>query len=243
MNNKAILNKVKELLGMEVKLEQRKLEDGVTVIEADAFEPDNEVMIVTEDEQMIPLPVGEYVMEGGEQVLVVTEEGLISEIKAKEEEVEEEVVEEEAKEEEKEEEMAEESRPIKKTVESIVKETFFTEIENLKKENAELKAKLETLSSDENTNEEVEETTEEVTEEPQDAVDVESIKAELMDSIKAELTAKESELAEMKKELDKAKASREPLEAKEDVVNPEAKTEKVDELGAAILNILKSSYK
>ena len=163
MNNKAILNKVKELLGMEVKLEQRKLEDGVTVIEADAFEPDNEVMIVTEDEQMIPLPVGEYVMEGGEEVLVVTEEGLISEIKAKEEEVEEEVVEEEAKkDEEKEEEMAEESRPIKKTVESIVKETFFTEIENLKKENAELKAKLETLSSDENTNEEVEETTNEV---------------------------------------------------------------------------------
>ena len=156
MNNKAILNKVKELLGMEVKLEQRKLEDGVTVIEADAFEAGAEVMIVTEDEQMIPLPVGEYVMEGGEQVLVVTEEGLISEIKAKEEEVEEEVVEEEAKKdyEEKEEEMAEESRPIKKTVESIVKETFFTEIENLKKENAELKAKLETLSSDENTNEE-----------------------------------------------------------------------------------------
>ena len=164
MNNKAILNKVKELLGMEVKLEQRKLEDGVTVIQAESFEAGSEVMIVTEDEQMIPLPVGEYVMEGGEQVLVVTEEGLISEIKAKEVEEEEEVVEEEAKKdyEEKEEEMAEESRPIKKTVESIVKETFFTEIENLKKENAELKAKLETLSSDENTNEEVvEETTNE----------------------------------------------------------------------------------
>ena len=168
MNNKAILNKVKELLGMEVKLEQRKLEDGVTVIEADAFEAGAEVMIVTEDEQMIPLPVGEYDMEGGEQVLVVTEEGLISEIKAKEEAKEEEVVEEEAKKdyEEKEEEMSEESRPIKKTVESIVKETFFTEIENLKKENAELKAKLETLSNDENTNEEVvEETTVEVTNE------------------------------------------------------------------------------
>ena len=169
MNNRTILNKVKELLGMEVKLEQRKLEDGVTVIEAESFEAGSEVMIVTEDEQMIPLPVGEYVMEGGEQVLVVTEEGLISEIKAKEEEVEEEVVEEEAKKdyEEKEEEMAEESRPIKKTVESIVKETFFTEIENLKKENAELKAKLETLSSDENTNEEttVETTNEEVTNE------------------------------------------------------------------------------
>ena len=91
--------------------------------------------------------------------------------------------------------------------------------------------------------EEVEEVEEEVTEEPQDAVDVESIKAELMDSVKAELTAKDSELAELKKELDKAKASRKPLEAKEDVTNPEAKSEEVDELGAAILNILKSSYK
>jgi hypothetical protein len=64
-----------------------------------------------------------------------------------------------------------------------------------------------------------------------------------MDSVKAELTAKDSELAELKKELDKAKASRKPLEAKEDVTNPEAKSEEVDELGAAILNILKSSYK
>jgi len=154
MNNKAILNKVRELLGMEVKLEQRKLEDGVTIIEADAFEAENEVVIITEDEQRIPLPIGEYVMEGGEQVLVVTEEGLISEIKAKEEE-EEEVVEEEAKKdyEEKEEEMADESKPVKKVVESIVKETFFTEIETLKKENEELKAKLENLSKVETTEE------------------------------------------------------------------------------------------
>ena len=96
--------------------------------------------------------------------------------------------------------------------------------------------------------EEVEEVEEEVTEEPKDAVDVEAInakliKAELMESMKAELTAKDSELAEMRKELDKAKASRKPLEAKEDVTNPEAKVEEVDELGAAILNILKSSYK
>jgi len=42
--------------------------------------------------------------------------------------------------------------------------------------------------------------------------------------------------------LDKAKASRKPLEAKEDVTKPEAKAEEVDELGATILNILKSSY-
>tara|TARA_R100001440_G_scaffold23689_1_gene38578 strand:+ start:10392 stop:11444 length:1053 start_codon:yes stop_codon:yes gene_type:complete len=95
----------------------------------------------------------------------------------------------------------------------------------------------------EETTEEVEETTEEVTEELEDTVDVEAIKAELMESIKAELSAKDMQLEELKKELDKANASRKPLEAKEDVENPEANTKKVDELGAAILNILKSSYK
>ena len=146
MNNKAILNKVRELLGMEVKLEQRKLEDGVTIIEADEFATDNEVVIITEDEQRIPLPIGEYKMQDG-MILVVTEEGLIAEIKEEAAE-EEEVIEEEAKKdyEEKEEEMADESKPVKKVVESIVKETFFNEIETLKKENEELKAKLENLS-------------------------------------------------------------------------------------------------
>ena len=146
MNNKAILNKVRELLGMEVKLEQRKLEDGVTIIEADEFAPENEVVIITEDEQRIPLPIGEYKMDD-EMILVVTEEGLIAEIKEEAAE-EEEVIEEEAKKDydEKEEEMADEAKPVKKVVESIVKETFFNEIETLKKENEELKAKLENLS-------------------------------------------------------------------------------------------------
>jgi uncharacterized membrane protein YfhO len=37
-------------------------------------------------------------------------------------------------------------KPVKKTVESIVKETFFNEIEALKKENEELKAEVEHLS-------------------------------------------------------------------------------------------------
>jgi hypothetical protein len=121
MNNKAILNKVKELLGVEVKLEQRKLDDGVTVIEADAFESGAEVMIVTEDEQMIPLPVGEYKMEDG-QILIVTEEGIIAEIKS------EEAVEQEKDEEEKEEENLEkETDKPKSIVETKVKETYFEE--------------------------------------------------------------------------------------------------------------------
>tara|TARA_R100001443_G_scaffold103378_1_gene111748 strand:- start:711 stop:1331 length:621 start_codon:yes stop_codon:yes gene_type:complete len=166
MKDNSILNKVRDLLGIEVKLEQRKLEDGVTIIEADAFEAGAEVVIVTEDEQKIALPIGEYKMEDG-KILIVTEEGLIAEIK--EEEAEEEVVEEEAKKEEEYEEeveaTTEEAKPIKKTVESIVKETFFSEMEALKKENEELKAQLEKLAkvkTIEETKEEVVELSEEV---------------------------------------------------------------------------------
>jgi hypothetical protein len=51
----------------------------------------------------------------------------------------------------------------KKTVESIIKETFFSEMEALKLENAELKAKLETFSKvDPVTDVTTEETTQEV---------------------------------------------------------------------------------
>ena len=175
MNNKAILNKVRELLGMEVKLEQRKLEDGVTIIEADEFAPENEVVIITEDEQRIPLPIGEYKMDDG-MILVVTEEGLIAEIKEEAAEEEEEVIEEEAKKDydEKEEEMADEAKPVKKVVESIVKETFFNEIETLKKENEELKAKLQNLSKVE-TEETTEVTSEEVVEDEKTELSTEEL--------------------------------------------------------------------
>ena len=93
-----MLNQVKTLLGVEVKLEQMKLENG-TVLEADAFSEGNEIFIVTEDER-VALPVGEYVLEGG-QVLVIEEEGIIKEMKSADEEAKEEEVEVEAEEEEK----------------------------------------------------------------------------------------------------------------------------------------------
>ena len=145
MNTNQILNKVRELLGMEVKLETMKLDDNITVIEAESFEAGNEVVVVTEDEQKIPLPVGSYNLEDG-RVLVVAEEGLIAEVKEKEEEAPEVEVEVEVPAEEApmEEEMSTEpTQTIKKTIESVVKETFFAEMEALKKENEELKAKLE----------------------------------------------------------------------------------------------------
>ena len=148
MKDNSILNKVRELLGMEVKLAERRLEDGQTRIEAEEFAAGFQVVIVTEDDQRIPMPEGEYKLDGEEgEMLVIKEEGIIFEIK-KEEVVEEEVqVEEEVevKDEVIEEEMNAE-KPVKKTVESIVKETFFSEIEALKKENDELKAEVEHLS-------------------------------------------------------------------------------------------------
>lgn len=125
---------------MEVKLEQMKLMDGVTVLEADSFEVGSEVFIVTEDEQKIPVPVGEYEFEDG-RMLIVIEEGVISEVKEKEMEVEEPEVEVEV-ETEKKAEMETEKPTAKKTIESVVKETFFSEIEKLKEENETLKAEL-----------------------------------------------------------------------------------------------------
>ena len=67
----------------KVELAQAKLDNG-TVLEAEAFEAGNEIFIVTEDER-VAVPVGEYQMEDG-QILVVSEEGIIGEIKAQEEE-------------------------------------------------------------------------------------------------------------------------------------------------------------
>ena len=110
MKSQETLSKIMELLNLqdEVKLESMKLENG-TVIEAEAFEPNQEVFIVTEDER-IALPIGEYELEDG-RMLIVAEEGVIAEVRdANEEEApaEEPAQEEEVEqaEEEKEEEMA-----------------------------------------------------------------------------------------------------------------------------------------
>ena len=115
-----MLNQVKTLLGVEVKLEQMKLENG-TVLEADAFAEGNEIFIVTEDER-VALPVGEYVLEDG-QILVVEEEGIIKEMKSEDEEAKEEEVEVEAEEEEEKEEMVyatkEELAEVKLMIEEI----------------------------------------------------------------------------------------------------------------------------
>lgn len=144
MKENTILTRIAALLGMnKVELATMKLMDGVTVLEADAFEAGMEVFIVTEDEQRVALPVGEYQMEDG-RMLVVAQEGIIAEIK----EVEEEAPEvEEAPEAEApmvEEEMADEAIPAapKKVIKSTIEEMLFSKIEELKAENEALKAQL-----------------------------------------------------------------------------------------------------
>ena len=132
MNTKETLNKVRTLLGIEVKLEQMTLDSGA-VFEAEVFEAGQEVFVVS-DEERVAVPVGEYTTEDG-KVIVVAEEGLIAEVK--EAEAEEAPAEEtEAKEEE---ELAEAPATPKKVVKSISEEMFFSEIEKLRNEINELK--------------------------------------------------------------------------------------------------------
>jgi hypothetical protein len=96
MKSTEILNKIKTFLGDEkieqveetqleetseevkVELAQAKLENG-TVLEAEAFEAGNEIFIISDDEK-VAVPTGEYLMEDG-RMLVVSEEGIIGEIK------------------------------------------------------------------------------------------------------------------------------------------------------------------
>jgi hypothetical protein len=119
-----MLNQIKSVLGVELSTEeivehaQAKLENG-TVLEAESFESGQEVFILTDDEK-VALPIGEYEMEDG-KILVIAEDGIISEIKegGEEEVVEEEVVEEEELNEEEKYATKQELQEIKSMVEEI----------------------------------------------------------------------------------------------------------------------------
>jgi len=79
MNVKEAINTIKTYLNMEVKLAEMKLVDGVTVLHANEFVVGQEVHILS-DEEKIPLPVGEYELEDN-RILVVSEDGIIGDIK------------------------------------------------------------------------------------------------------------------------------------------------------------------
>lgn len=143
------LKQVKAVLGIEIKLEQMKLENGA-VIEADKFETGESVFIVSEDEK-VALPVGEFELEDG-RILKVEEEGIIASIgEVKDDEEDEEEVE------QTETEMEEE----KKEMEYVSREEFSTALDEIKAAIDEIKAGYDKKEM----SEEVEETNKEVTEE------------------------------------------------------------------------------
>jgi len=136
MNAKDQLNKVKALLGLQVKLEQMKLDNGA-LFEAEVFEAGQEVFVIADDEK-VAVPVGEYTTEEG-QMIVVAEEGVIAEVKEASSEEEQPEAQAEVVEEE---EMSEEKASPKKIVKSISEEQFFSEIEKLREEISNLKLSL-----------------------------------------------------------------------------------------------------
>ena len=158
-----MLNSIKQVLGMEVKLEQQTLENG-TIIEAEIFEVGQEVFIISDDEK-VAVPAGEYQLEDG-RILVVNEGGEIAEIGAKEEE------EVEAKDEEKDEEKQEMGYATKE------------ELAEVKEMIEEIKAMLE--PKEEMSEESKEELSEEVVE--QVAEQVEVVAEEVVEQVKEELS-------------------------------------------------------
>lgn len=83
-----ILNRILAELSSirEVQFAQMTLENGA-VLEAETFEAGSEVFIISGDDR-VAAPVGEHLLDDG-RVLVITEEGVVAEIKTKlEEEVE-----------------------------------------------------------------------------------------------------------------------------------------------------------
>ena len=109
MKSTEMLNQIKTLLNIEVKLEEQKLENG-TRVEAESFEKGKEIFILTDDEK-VAMPVGEYLLEDG-RLVVIAEEGIIDDVREVSDEVpqkEEESKDETEDLEEKEEEMDEEA--------------------------------------------------------------------------------------------------------------------------------------
>ncbi len=124
---------------LDTKLEDQVLPDGITTIQADAFEAGQNVFIVVPDAEPVPLPVDKYVLEDG-KILVVKQEGIIDSIVEATEENTEEPKEEEIPVEA---EKTPEQAKVKKIVRSQVEEQHFSALEE---KIAELEAKIVELS-------------------------------------------------------------------------------------------------
>ena len=130
-----MLNEIKTLLNIEVKLMEEKLENG-TVVSAEAFEKGKEIFIVTDDEK-VAMPVGEYILEDG-RLVVVEEEGMIADVREVSDEV---PAKEEAKEEvEETEDLGEEKKEMEEEADVADWKGMEKRIQNLEDAIADLKA-------------------------------------------------------------------------------------------------------
>lgn len=93
MNLETIVNAIKEgfasvklsseaeqVEAVEITMATMMLKDGVTILEAESFEAGQSVFIVAENGDKVPAPIGDHELEDG-RILVITEEGIIAEIK------------------------------------------------------------------------------------------------------------------------------------------------------------------
>ena len=181
-----MLNQIKTLLNIEVKLEETKLENG-TVVSAESFEKGSEIFIVTDDEK-VAMPVGEYLLEDG-RLVVISEEGIIDDVRdvaddapAKEGEDDEPITSdlEEVIETEVPEEVASEVAAI---IEAVV-EVIAPVIEEVKMEVEELKKKFSKFESDGTVEEDEEVVEEEMSDEIQAPLKSRTVKEEFSKPIK-----------------------------------------------------------
>ena len=153
MKSTEMINQIKTLLNIEVKLEETKLENG-TIVSAESFEKGKEIFIVTDDEK-VAMPVGEYLLEDG-RLVVISEEGIIDDVR----EVSDEVPEKESKDGEEitsdlEEEKEDKKEDKKEEMGYVTKEELSSAIGEIKATIDEIKEmmkpKEEDLSNDSNT--------------------------------------------------------------------------------------------
>ena len=173
-----MLNQIKTLLNIEVKLEEQKLENG-TRVEAESFEKGKEIFILTDDEK-VAMPVGEYLLEDG-RLVVIEEEGLIADVREVSDEVP-----------EKEEESKDETEDLEEKEEKMDEEADVQDwegmekrIKNLEDAISDLKSKIGEKDMKED---EVEMEQEEVSRQPKSRTIKEEFNEEVNEQLKEELS-------------------------------------------------------
>ena len=174
-----MLNQIKTLLNIEVKLEEQKLENG-TRVEAESFEKGKEIFILTDDEK-VAMPVGEYLLEDG-RLIVVAEEGIIDDVR----EVSDEVPQKEEESKDETEDLEKEEELVDDGEEAAVDDWAGMEkrIKNLEDAIADLKSKV----GEKNMEEEEVEMEEEVSRQPKSRTVKEEFNKEVNEQLKEELS-------------------------------------------------------